>query len=232
MKQTQFFVEGTLVVMAVVGFTTTVNAQSIEAAETVGPVPTVQQNAEPAFGQRGQWYLYTPSLFATHNHYDQVTGGPASSDNSLSLSVEFGRFVRNRFSLGVEVDGNYGWQTQDQATTGIDSNRLTNWMVGLHLVAGWQRPLSSWLSFWPKVRLGGSYGRMDEIVSDYAGNGSKETLSSHSIDAGLRLPLVFHVTRHLFVEVAWLLNATTGWNQQYSTVQAWSQTTFGLGGWF
>ena len=233
MKQSQIFVYGAIGVTAMVGFAPTVNAQGIEAAQTVGYGPAVQQNAEPAFGQRGQWYLYTPSLLATHTHYDPAMSGPVVSDNGLSLSAEFGRFVRNRFSLGFEVGGQYGWQAQNSAITGVDSNQLTNWTASLHLVAGWQRPLASWLSFWPKIRLGGAYGRMDQIGYDNAtGTGSKETFGSHWIDAGLRLPIVFHVTRHLFVEAAWVLNTSYGQNQQYTAIQASSQTTLGLGGWF
>jgi Autotransporter beta-domain len=231
-KQTHIFLNGSIVVLAIVGFATTAKAQSAQSIETISHRPVVEQNTEPALGQRGQWYLHTPSLFASHTHYDPDLSGALLSSNSLSLSAEVGRFVRDHFSLGVEVGGQYGWQTQNLGIAGSDSDRFANWTASLHLLAGWQRPLAAWLSFWPKVMLGGSYGRMDNMVYDaVAGTDNKETSSSYSIDAGLRLPVVLHVTRHLFVEAAWSLYASFGHNQQFNSIEAMSLTSLGFGGW-
>jgi hypothetical protein len=90
------------------------------------------------------------------------------------------------------------------------------------------------LSFWPKLFVGGSYGRSYQYVYDPEGvTSSKQKLSTYWIDASARLPLVLHVTRHLFVEVAYEIDVDVGRGDTIHTVQASSsQTTLGLGGWF
>jgi hypothetical protein len=101
-------------------------------------------------------------------------------------------------------------------------------------VVGWQRSLSSWVSFWPKIALGGSYASSDQYAYDLqTQTPSKRQLSTYSIGADARLPLVLHVTRHLFVELAYETNVTVWRGDVFHSVQVASgQTTLGLGGWF
>jgi hypothetical protein len=220
-----------IVIIAIVAVTSTAHAQDVGVAgASRGPMPV--QRGEPEFGQRGQWYLYAPYLFAGHTSYNGSGGSLMTTNNSLALSVELGTFVRNHFSLGVDVEGDYGWQKlyPDPSTGGSDT--YTNWSTGLQLVAGWQRPLASWVSFWPKVKLGGAYGRSDQSVYDVgAGAQSTQQMTSYAVSAALRLPLVVHVTRHLFVEVAWELQTSFTHNDQYDDYQATGLTSLGLGGW-
>ena len=210
-----------------VGLPSVVNAQEDPTSPATG-ASTVQTNPEPAFGQRGQWYLYTPSLLGYHRSYP---GTPRFSDNGLQLGVEFGTFVRDHFSVGLRINGSYGWQKQQGSPAG---DRLDSWNTGIDLVVGWQRPLSSWVSFWPKLFVGGSYGRYDQYVYDPEGvTSSKQELSTYWIDVSARLPLVLHVTRHLFVEIAYEIDVDVGRGDTIHAVQASSsQTTLGLGGWF
>jgi hypothetical protein len=219
-----------IVVTASVAVTSTVNAQDVGVASASGG-PSLEQKVEPQFGQRGQWYLYAPYLLALHTSYGSGVA-PTTSYNALALSVEVGTFARNHFSLGLGVVGDYSWQHVYLDPSSSGSDKYTNWDAGLQLVAGWQRPLSSWVSFWPKVKLGGGYGAMDQSTYDVSsGEQSKERVASYAVSADLRLPLVLHVTRRLFVEVAWELHTGFVHTDQYDGYQATGQTSLGLGGW-
>jgi hypothetical protein len=155
-----------------------------------------------------------------------------AGDNGFQLGMEVGSFIRDHFSVGLRFDGSYGWQKQ-QVSSGSDSDRFDSWNAGLRLVMGWQRPLSSWVSFWPKVSIGVSYGRSDQYAYDpQLETSSKQQVGTYWIDASARLPLVLHATRHLFVEVAYEIDAMVGRGDYLHTVQCSAgQTWVGIGGW-
>jgi hypothetical protein len=221
-KHTKVLVSGAIVVTATLLLTSVVNAQEATTSNAAGTSVT-QSNPEPAFGQRGQWYLYTPSLLGYHRSYPDT---PLFSDNGFQLGMELGTFVRDHFSVGLQVNGAYGWEKPQGSPAG---DRLDNWNTRLALVLGWQRPLSSWVSFWPKLSLGGSYGRSEQY---YDSEASKRQLSTYWIDANVRLPLVLHVTRHLFVEIAYEIDAGVVRGDIAHAVQvSSSQALVGLGGW-
>jgi hypothetical protein len=228
-KQRQVLVSGAIVVTAMAAFTSASHAE--EATSGNATVSSAAEaTSEPAFGQRGQWYLYAPTLLGYHRN-DQ--GTTRFINNGLQFGGELGAFLRNHLSVGLRIDGSYGWQTQQVSSAG-DSERFGYWSTGLRLVVGWQRPLSSWVSFWPKLSLGGSYGRSDQYVYDSESEtSSKRPLRTYWIDASARLPLVLHVTRHLFVEIAYEIDVDVGRGDSVHSVQATSsQTGLGLGGWF
>ena len=228
MKQVQVIINGALIVTAMASFASVGNAQEV-AVENTPHAQVVPPATEAEFGHHGQWYLYAPSLLALHTKY---AGTSMTDNNVFGFGAELGTFSRDHFSLGLGIQGQYGWQHQ-QVFPAEGSDRYANWTAGLSLVAGWQRPLSSWVSFWPKLSVGGTYGRADQIVYEVeSGTSSKEQESTYAITTTVRLPLVIHVTRHLFVEVAYqIVVDSTHIGQQYDGLQASTQTTLGLGGW-
>ncbi len=224
----QVLLKSAIIVTASIAVTSTASAQGTQVG--AGRTPSLEPSNEPEFGQRGQWYLYAPTLMAFHTRYASPV--PVTSINSLSAALEVGTFVRNHLSLGLAVTGDYAWQSQplDPSIGGTDG--YTNWSTAFELVAGWQRPLAAWVSFWPKLKLGGSYGRYDQSVYDStSGTQSNVQASMHGFIASLRLPLVLHVTRHLFAELAWELRTGFIHNYQYDSYQATGQASIGLGGW-
>ena len=227
MKQTRVTVNAAIVVTAMAAFTSTAHAQGPATNNTVA-ASAVEPNPQPAFGRRGQWYLYAPSLLALHNHYQ---GSPMVSGNMVSLAMELGTFIRDHFSLGIWIGGQYSWQeSQDASPSGSDS--YENWGTDFGLLAGWQRPISSWVSFWPKLYVGGAYGRADGIAYDAeSGAQSKQQFGTYSVNTNVRLPLVLHLTRHMFMEIAYQVSVGIGHSHEFDSVQTTGQTSFGFGGW-
>jgi hypothetical protein len=226
-KQPRLMVQGAILVTALAAFSPVTNAQEVAASTGASPAAAAP-SPQPDFGRRGQWYLYAPSLQALHTHYN-MPNGPTNS--GLSLGVELGAFVRDHLSIGLRLDGYYSWQKQPVSSLATDD--YDSWSGRAQLVVGWQRPLSSWVSFWPKLALGGSYGRADQQTYDAATDTmSKQTVGRYWFSSSVRLPLVLHLTRHLFMEAAYEVVVDSGHDSQYDSVQVWGNPSFGLGGWF
>jgi hypothetical protein len=215
------FALGSATLVAIIAVASTANAN---VADQSNP-----PNLETGFGQRGQWYLFAPTVDAAKTTFNQSNG--ASMGPMIGMGIQAGTFVRNRFSLGFAIDGGYGTQKMVIDTSGT-TDRLVNWQVALSAVAGWQRPVSSWVSFWPKIKVGGAFGRSDQAGYDPGVDlYSKTRVNNYGLSASVQLPVVLHVTRHLFVEVGWQLLASLGHNAQLDDLRGTGNTYFALGGW-
>jgi len=199
-------------------------------ANVAATLPNQSSEFASGFGQRGQWYLMAPLVQASHSHYDTSAGYGVDSSHSLAMELTFGKFVRDRLSLGLDVAMSYQWSDQVMGPAN-QSQGYADWNPSLYVVLGWQRPLGAWVSFWPSVSVGGSYIHWEDTAYDVDGNMSKQTHHGESIEGTVALPLVLHVTRHLFMEMSWVGRLSGQDNRGASTIGMTTGVTFGIGGW-
>jgi hypothetical protein len=163
------------------------------------PEPTATEPLPPRFGAPGEIAISgTSGLGASYTTYD---GSQASS-----LSVSFGPavdvFVARNVSLGLSAGVSYS----DARGYGADGSLVD---TGSTTVSGAARvgvnvPISTWLSFWPRLMLGGEW--VHQSVQTVNGGSASVVSSALGYPTTTRagpwgevvLPLTLHLAPHVF----------------------------------
>jgi hypothetical protein len=191
--------------------------------ETTTEAPTVGES--PRFGDRGNIAVTGDlGVAASTTSY----GGTSSSSSGVYIAPGFDWFIVENISLG-SVCG-YGASFVEGRT--VDGRASTNERHSAFFGprVGWNLPLGSVLSFWPRASFQVGY----EDVSGGAGTERNEYTATF-ISVGAFAPLLLHVATHAFVGLGPRVWHDLQRREQKSR-QDFPSTTLGgsllVGGWF
>jgi hypothetical protein len=163
------------------------------------PAPTATEVRPPRFGAPGEVAISgTSGIGASYTTYD----GSQASSLSASFGPAFDVFVARNVSLGLSAGVSYG----DSRGYGADGSLVDTTATSLSgaVRVGANVPISSLLSFWPRLLLGFEW--VHQSVQTVSGATDSTTASALGYPTTTRsgpwgevvLPLTLHVAPHLF----------------------------------
>jgi hypothetical protein len=163
------------------------------------PEPTATEPLPPRFGAPGEIAISgTSGLGASYTTYD----GSQASSLSASFGPAVDVFVARNVSLGLSASVSYS----DARGYGADGSLVDTSSTGVSGAArvGVNLPISSWLSFWPRLMLGGEW--VHQSVLTVSGGSASVVNSALGYPTRTRagpwgevvLPLTLHLAPHLF----------------------------------
>jgi hypothetical protein len=164
--------------------------QAAPAAEpSPAPEATTPRPPAPRFGERGTW-AFSGELGAgiTRTTYK----GSDRSRTSYSVRPAADYFVVDHFSIGLAAMATRSSDASNAAAAVTVEQATTT--LGAAATLGYDQPLASWLSVYPRASLGFAHTTVDTTTKI-----DETTSALTSVTVALYVPLLVHVASHAFL---------------------------------
>jgi hypothetical protein len=224
--------------------------RSSEASEPDPRPPLSQERNHPpaleaaAFGKQGQWVLQPATSFGfSRNSADNDVSVSESQRTTGTFSLD--RFFTDRLTLGLVAsyqrerwDSSWiasppGATSPDGSSGEIHRSEGRSWTGFLGLAAGWNRPLGTWASFWPRAQVLLGYGRSSFSQQNGQITSAPGDQKHWSLGLETTAAVLIHPTRHFFIGAGPRLDVRVMRVGQMDQrlVDVYVSPTFILGGW-